>query len=205
MRGNLRGPARPPRAAGRAPRRATGGSRRRRPRTASGTPPARTTRTGRRAPAADPSVSQRFSSLTKVASTSFTSSQHAAVADVEDVVAQLVARMREVAAAELRQAGHPGPDHEARRVVADLAHRRREEHRPDRPRADQVHVAADDVPELRDLVELRALQEAADRRVERIARRQQARADALLGVDQQGAELVDRGTAPCPRPMRVPR
>ena len=98
----------------------------------------------------------------------------------------------------------PGSHHEARRVVADLAHRRREEDRPDRPRADQVHVAADDVPELRDLVELRALQEAADRRVERIARREQARADPLLGVDQQRPELEDVERLHVPADARAP-
>ena len=40
----------------------------------------------------------------------------------------------------------------------------REEARPDRPRPDERHVAAQDVPELRDLVELRGLQPAADPR-----------------------------------------
>src|SRR4029077_18043541 len=44
----------------------------------------------------------------------------------------------------------------------------------------------------RDLVELVPTEEAADRRVQRIGRRHEARADALPGVPQPGAELVDR-------------
>ena len=104
--GDLADAARPPRAAGRAPRTARGGSRRARARTASGTPPARTTRTGRSSASSRPSVSQRLSSLTNVATHQLQVEPEAAVADVEDVVAQLVARVREVAAAELRQPGH---------------------------------------------------------------------------------------------------
>ena len=100
--------------------------------------------------------------------------------------------MREVAAAELRESGHARPDDEARGVVLDLAHGRREEDGPNRPRADEVHVAADDVQELRDLVELVAAEEAADRRVERIAGRHETRADPLLGVGEERAELEDR-------------
>ncbi len=116
---------------------------------------------------------------------------HGAVADVEDVVAELVARMREVATAELGEPRHARPDDEAGGVVLDLAHGRREEHRSDRPRPDEIHVSAEDVQKLRDLVELRALEKPPDRRVERIARRQEARADALLRIHQQGAELED--------------
>jgi hypothetical protein len=77
------------------------------------------------------------------------------------------------------------------------------EDRPHGARADHVHVAAHHVQELRDLVELVAAEKAADRRVERVAGGHEARADALLGVDEQRPELVDRErleTAPDPRP-----
>ncbi len=115
----------------------------------------------------------------------------APVADVEEVVAELVARVGEVAAAELGQAGHARADDEAGGVVRDLPHRRREEHGAHGARPDEVHLAAQDVDELGDLVELGAPQEAADRRVERVLRAQETAADALLGVDEQRAELVD--------------
>ena len=69
---------------------------------------------------------------------------------------------------------------------------------PHRPRADEVHVAAHDVPELRDLVELRALQEAADRRVEVVLRREQAGADLALRARAERAELVDGEERACP-------
>src|SRR5438874_2521665 len=116
----------------------------------------------------------------------------APVADVEDVVAQLVSRVREVAPAELREAGHPRPHDEPRRVVRDVARRGGEKDRADRPGADQVHVAAEHVQELGDLVELAALEEATDRRVERLVRRQEPRADPPFRIHEQCPELVDR-------------
>ena len=116
---------------------------------------------------------------------------HAPIADVEDVVAQLVPRMGEIAAPELRQAGHPRPDDEARGIVLNLAHGGREKDRADWAWSHEIHRAPHDVQELRNLVELGALQEATDGRVESVARRQQARPDPGLGIDQQRAKLVD--------------
>ena len=54
----------------------------------------------------------------------------------------------------LREAREPGPHHEALPVLRDLAGELLEEGRPDRARPDDGHVAAQDVPELRHLVEL---------------------------------------------------
>src|SRR5262245_19398600 len=116
----------------------------------------------------------------------------AAPRDVDAVVAELVARVGEVPAPQLREPRHAGADAEALGVAPDVAHRGGEEDRTHRPRPDHVYVALDDVQELRDLVELVAAEEAADRGVERVAGRDEAGPDALLGVGQQGAELVDR-------------
>ena len=69
------------------------------------------------------------------------------------------------AAADLPEAGHPGLDREAlepvRRVVLDLVGDRR-------ARADERHVAAQHVPQLRQLVEARLAQEAPDARDARV-------------------------------------
>ncbi len=116
----------------------------------------------------------------------------AAVADVDLVVAQLVTRMGEVAAAHLRQAGHARIHREALEIAGNLSRQRLEEDRPDRTRPDEVHAAEDDVQELRDLVELGALQHAPDARVEPVRVLEQARADPLLGADLERTELVDR-------------
>src|SRR4051794_33908224 len=68
-----------------------------------------------------------------------------------------------------------------------------EETRADRARPDERHVAAQNVPELRDLVELRRLQPAPDARQLEIGLadkfRAQVLADALLRARLQRAEL----------------
>jgi hypothetical protein len=74
----------------------------------------------------------------------------------------------------------------------NLARQRLEEDRPDRARAYEVHVAQDHVEQLGDLVELGALQHAADARVEPVRMLEQARADALLRAHLERPELVDR-------------
>src|SRR6187431_2142416 len=58
------------------------------------------------------------------------------------------------------------------------------------PRTDQRHVAADDVPELRELVKLRSSQCAAETRHPSIARRRDAGARAA-GADPHRPELVE--------------
>ena len=74
-----------------------------------------------------------------------------------------------------------------------------EEARPDRPRPDEAHVAAEDVPELRDLVELGRAQPAAERRrlVLRAADELVAeiRAEPLLRAAAQRPELEHREDA----------
>ena len=68
-----------------------------------------------------------------------------------------------------------------------------EEARADRPRPDERHVPAQDVPELRDLVELRCLQPAADSRQLRVGAADELLAqvlpDPVLGAGAERAEL----------------
>src|SRR5919108_3522366 len=75
-----------------------------------------------------------------------------------------------------------------------------EEARPDRPRPDEAHVAAQDVPELRDLVELGRAEPAADRRHFAPRPADELGAEmgpqALLGVAPQRAELDHVEDAP---------
>src|SRR6185369_15433048 len=101
------------------------------------------------------------------------------------------------------QTGHAGIHREATHVAADLAAERLEEDRPHGTRTDEVHLAADDVEELRNLVELRALQPASDPRVEAVAVLEQTGADLLLGADLERAEFVD-GEVLAAAPHTVP-
>ena len=89
--------------------------------------------------------------------------RHRAVGDPFEVVGELLGHRRLVAAAHLGEAGQSGPDDEPLPVGREILGQLGEEARPDRAGADERHVAAQDVPELRDLVELRGLQPAADR------------------------------------------
>ena len=113
------------------------------------------------------------------------------MADVDDLVAELVARLRPVAAAELGESRGARPDLKPPSIAGDLALELLEEDRPDGPRPDQAHVALDDVEELRQLIELPLLEELADRRIDRIPFREETRADLLLGIHLERAELVD--------------
>ena len=71
------------------------------------------------------------------------------MADVHDLVAELVARLGPVAAAELRESRGARPDLESPSIAGNLALELLEEDRPDGPRPDQAHVALDDVEQLR--------------------------------------------------------
>src|SRR5919108_1255847 len=80
---------------------------------------------------------------------------HRAVGDPFEVMGELLRHRRLVTAANLRKAGQAGADDEALPVGGELGRKLLEEARPDRPRPDETHVAAKDVPQLRELVELR--------------------------------------------------
>ena len=64
--------------------------------------------------------------------------------------------------AQLGEAGDAGLDHQALPVLRDLLAQLLEEGGPDRPRPDDAHVAAQHVPELGQLVEMREAQDPAD-------------------------------------------
>jgi hypothetical protein len=110
-------------------------------------------------------------------------------------VRELLRHRRLVAAAHLREARQTGTDDEPLPVRRQLERQLLEEARPDRARADEGHVAAQDVPELRQLVELRPLQPAPDLRVLELGPLHELlpeeRAQPRLRVALQRAELDD--------------
>src|SRR5690242_5190786 len=128
--------------------------------------------------------------------------RHGAVCDPLEVVRQLFGHRRLVAAAHLREAGEAGPNDEALPVRGQLVRQLGEEPRTDRPRADEGHVAAEHVPELRNLVELRRLQPPAERRVLRLGPADELGAEVGaepgLGVRPERPELDDREEVPVP-------
>src|SRR5439155_7100567 len=85
-----------------------------------------------------------------------------AVGDVLEVVCELLLPGRLAGDARLREAGQAGTDDQALPVLRDRPRQLFEKGRPDRPRADEAHVAAEDVPQLRQLVELRGSQPAPE-------------------------------------------
>ena len=89
-----------------------------------------------------------------------------------------------------------GPNDQPLPVLRDLDAELLEEGRPDRARADDAHVAAQHVPQLRDLVEVQEPQHVAEpgRLVRGLGGQRLAvvLADATLGAVTQGAELVHR-------------
>src|SRR4051812_491931 len=123
-----------------------------------------------------------------------------AVGDPLQVVRELLGHRRLVAAADLREAGQPGPHDEALPVGRQLRRQLLEEARPDRPRPDEAHVAAQHVPELRQLVELRCAQAAAEAGCLRASALDQLLAEVgpepLLGAATQRAELEHVEDAP---------
>src|SRR6185436_17220709 len=84
-----------------------------------------------------------------------------AVIDIPDVEAQALFPGLRVAAVDLRPAGDAGPHFVPARLLGRIE---REIFRQERPRADEAHVAAQHIPELRQLVKAVAAQRAAERR-----------------------------------------
>src|SRR5581483_1141946 len=117
-----------------------------------------------------------------------------------EVVRELLGHRRLVAAAHLGEPGETRSHRQALPVRGQLVRELLEEDGADRTRPDEAHVAAQDVHELWDLVELRRLQPAADRRelVLRPAHELLAEvgAETALGVLPQRPELEHREDAP---------
>ena len=113
---------------------------------------------------------------------------------------ELLRHRRLVAAAHLREAGQAGADDEPLPVRRQLVRELLEEDGPNRTRPDETHVAAEDVEELRYLVELRRLEPAPDRRELRFRALHELlaelRADPAFGPAPQRPELEHREDAP---------
>src|SRR5205814_2517442 len=95
----------------------------------------------------------------------------ALVAEVEELVLQLLEGIRLVGAVvvlDLRPAGEAGAHEVAQPVEGDLGRELRDEMRLLRARPHEREVAAEDVPQLRYLVEVRPAQDAAEGRDPRI-------------------------------------
>ena len=104
--------------------------------------------------------------ITIVSSMISRSTSDRAVLEVEEVVAELPGRAElraRVAAADLGPAGDARLDQQAPRVVREDALELGGDLRLLGPRADEGHVAAQDVDDLRQLVDVEAAQDAADR------------------------------------------
>ena len=106
--------------------------------------------------------------------------------DVPDVELDPVRPRQRRATVNLRPAGQARPDVEPLAlplgVRLDLVAQRR-------PRPDQAHLAAHDVPELRQLVDRGAAKDPADARDPAVARVDGVAGTLVLGVDDHRAEL----------------
>src|SRR6266496_2742530 len=112
-----------------------------------------------------------------------------AVVEVEQVVAELDAGVAEVAAVDLGQAGDAGADAVALLVAGDLALELFDEAGALGARADDAHLAAQDVDELRDLVQARLAQQAADGGQAAVVVAAAQGGTIALGVDHHRAQL----------------
>src|SRR5215217_3281568 len=104
------------------------------------------------------------------------------VGDVLEVVRELLRPRLLATHARLREPGEPGPDDETLPVLGNLLGELLEERRTDRPRPDDGHVAAEDIPELRYLVELRRTEPTSQTR------------DLRLGADRELLPVVGTET-----------
>src|SRR5438270_1296600 len=101
--------------------------------------------------------------------------------DVEKVVLQSLERNLDACAvrvADLRPAGQAGPHAVAQSVERNGRAQLADEFRPLRPGTDEAHYTAQDIPELRQLVEPRPPEDAADTRHAVVVRSRPDRASA---------------------------
>ena len=106
---------------------------------------------------------------------------HAAVGDVLEVVGELLGPGHVARQPQLREAGDARAHDQPLPVAGDVARQLLEEARPDRARADDAHLAAQHVPELRQLVELGGAQDVPDARL--LVRRHARQLDAGVAPD----------------------
>lgn len=117
--------------------------------------------------------------------------EQAVVLDVHEVVDELVVGRGVVLGEDLGEAGDAGLDVVAVGVLGVLCGELLNEVRALGARADEAHVAVEDVPYLRQLIEAGGADEGADARDARVVVGRELRAGVFLGVDAHRAELVD--------------
>ena len=117
--------------------------------------------------------------------------EQAVVLDVHEVVDELVVGRGVVLGEDLGEAGDAGLDVVAVGVLGVSLGELLDEVRALGARPDEAHVAVEDVPDLRQLVEAGGADEGADARDARVVVSRELRAGVLLGVDAHRAELVD--------------
>src|SRR5688572_12556986 len=117
--------------------------------------------------------------------------RHRPVLDVVEVVLDaLLERGVAAPAVHLRPAGDAGLHLVAQHVLRDAVLELLDEERPLRAGTDDRHVALEDVPELRQLVQIEAAQPAPDRRRARVVVARPHRPRGVLGVLVHRADLV---------------
>src|SRR5438477_104944 len=108
---------------------------------------------------------------------------------------------------QLNKTNNPQQHHQALPVDKNLLREPLEEQRPNRSRADDAHVPAQHVPELKQLVELRGAQEPADAGLLRLGQPRQLLAvegaDPHLGLRLERAKLDHREDLPATADART--
>src|SRR4051812_991653 len=117
---------------------------------------------------------------------------HRPVLDVIQVVLDpLLDRGVAAPAVHLRPAGDARLHFVAQHVLGNLVLELRDEQRPLGPRADDRHIALEDVPQLRQFVDVGAPQHLADRRPPRVLLAREHWPGHRFGIVEHRAELVD--------------
>lgn len=115
----------------------------------------------------------------------------AVVLDVHEVVDELIVGRGVVLGEDLGEAGDAGLDVVAVGVLGVSLGELVDEIRALGPRADEAHVADEDVPNLRQFVEACRADEGSDFRDARVVVGRELRAGVFFGVDAHGAEFID--------------
>lgn len=115
----------------------------------------------------------------------------AVVLDVHEVIDEFVVGCGVVLGEDLCEACDAGLDVVAVGVLGIFRGELLDEVRTLGARADKAHVAVEDVPDLRQLVEARRANEGTDFRDVRVVVRRELRARVFLGIDAHRAEFVD--------------
>src|SRR5439155_14790459 len=133
--------------------------------------------------------------------------QERMVLDVEKIVLEFLDRLFQIAAigvAYLRPAGEPGLDAVPDRVERDLLGKRADKRGPLGSRTDEAHLPAQDIDQLRQLVNARMAHESPHRGNARIVDARPGRPPVLFGVLGHAPELEQREFVPMPSDPFLP-